>query len=87
MKTERREDKRGQTHVNMLQVNVLVWPSTVPDQCGLSGFIIKLYSYLVCDLALHSLFVGDLLVNLNLHQLAKEEAIVWKDSRLKLEPG
>ena len=88
VKIERRDDKRGQSNVNMLQINMFAWPSTVPDRCSLSCIIIKWYSYLLCDIALHSLYVWGLLVNLNLHQLAKqEEAIVWKDSRLELEPG
>lgn len=43
MKMQRREDKRGQSHINILQVNVLVCPSTVPDQCSLSCFVIKLH--------------------------------------------
>lgn len=49
-----REDKRGHTYVNMLPINMLVWPSTVSDECSLSCSFIKLYSSLGCDIALHS---------------------------------
>lgn len=44
LKTQRGEDKRVQSHASMLQVSVLVCSSTVPDQCSLSCFVIKLYS-------------------------------------------